>query len=140
MILFVLVTKFLVATGEDYDGNNIRKSEIIDLSYDGAGNQCFDWADYPLDVSRATGGLIEDQVVICGGQNLGGSGSSDCYSISGYTSTFITKMSVKRHSESKIFRGAKLFICQGKNEAKHCRTDKFGRTYELKGDQNLPSL
>ena len=102
IILFLLVTKFLVATGKDYDGNNIRRSEIIDLSYDGAGNQCFDWADYPLDVFKASGGLIEDQVVICGGQKLGGFVSSDCYSISGHTSTFITKMSVKRHSAASI--------------------------------------
>ena len=50
------VSKVLIVTGKD-TFDHIGVSEVIDLSIKGD-NQCFDWFDYPLNISEATGGLV----------------------------------------------------------------------------------
>ena len=50
------VSKVLIVTGKDTH-DHIKVSEVIDLSIKGD-NQCFDWFDYPLNISEATGGLV----------------------------------------------------------------------------------
>ena len=50
------VSKVLIVTGKDTH-DHIKVSEVIDLSIEGD-HQCFDWFDYPLNISEATGGLV----------------------------------------------------------------------------------
>ena len=51
-----IVSKVLIVTGKD-TFDHIKVSEVIDLSIEGD-HQCFDWFDYPLNISEATGGLV----------------------------------------------------------------------------------
>jgi hypothetical protein len=60
-----LDTKFLITTGLDYGGHQ-RNSDILDLTLKEESN-CKKWADYPIDIIRATGGLVGNTVLICGG-------------------------------------------------------------------------
>ena len=62
------MSKFLITTGWNYDGYQ-RDSRMLDLSIKG-GSNCKDWAELPKDVDSATGGVIQDVVVICGVQFL----------------------------------------------------------------------
>ena len=50
------MSKVLIVTGKDTH-DHIKVSEVIDLSIEGD-YQCFDWFDYPLNISEATGGLV----------------------------------------------------------------------------------
>ena len=54
--IFFTVSKVLIVTGKDTH-DHIKVSEVIDLSKEGD-HQCFDWVDYPLNISEATGGLV----------------------------------------------------------------------------------
>ena len=92
------VTKFLIAIG--YDGNPVSTSELIDLSLDDD-DQCFNWVDYPLELDGATGGLLGNTPLICGGESFG-QYIDECYSLNGETSKFVTKMSVKTSGAASI--------------------------------------
>ena len=59
------VTKFLITTGKNSDGHQ-RTSEMIDLAIK-SDSSCKNWAEFPKDVYKATGGVIKETVVICGG-------------------------------------------------------------------------
>ena len=89
---------------------------MLDLSIKG-GSNCKDWAELPKDVESATGGLINDVVVICGGGISAGSFSEafdECYSLNGKTATLITHMSVKRlYAASLVIDKTKLWITGG---------------------------
>ena len=86
------VTKFLIATGADTNFMPVSTSELIDLSLDDD-DQCFNWVDYPLELYGATGGLLGNTPLICGGWSFG-QYIDECYSLNGETSKFVTKMSV----------------------------------------------
>jgi hypothetical protein len=111
-ILFT-VTKFLITTGYDSDGYQ-RTSEMIDLAIK-SDSSCKNWAEFPKDVAGATGGVIKETVVICGGedQNIGES-FDECYSLNGKVATLITHMSAKRtYAASLVINGASLWITGG---------------------------
>ena len=105
------VSKFLITTGWNQNGYP-RDSKILDLSIKG-GSNCNDWAEFPKDVVGATGGVIQDVVVICGG----GDASSEfnkCYSLNGQAATPITHMSAKRqYAASLVIDKTKLWITGG---------------------------
>ena len=106
------VTKFLIATGRDTNYNPVSKSELIDLSLDDD-DQCFNWVDYPLELHVATGGLLGNTPLICGGR-LFGQYIDECYSLDGETSKFVTKMSVKRsYAASIVLNETILWITGG---------------------------
>jgi hypothetical protein len=109
------VSKFLITTGWNQNGYP-RDSRILDLSIKG-GSNCNDWAEFPKDVVGATGGVIQDVVVICGG----GDPSSEfnkCYSLNGQAATPITHMSTKRqYAASLVIDKTKLWITGGLNLA-----------------------
>ena len=110
---FFTVTKFLITTGWNPDGHQ-RTSEMIDLAIK-SDSSCRNWAEFPRDVDSATGGLIKETVVICGGGNTEGS-SDECYSLNGQVATLITHMSVKReYAASLVINGASLWITGGWN-------------------------
>ena len=87
---------------------------MLDLSIKG-GSNCKDWAELPKDVDSATGGVIQDVVVICGGGNLDiGQSFDECYSLNGKTATLITQMSAKRQfAASLVIDKTKLWITGG---------------------------
>ena len=69
---------------------------------------CFDWhPDFKISVVGATGGLIGDTVIICGGVWIG-SGSDqtnqldECYSLTSEKATIVTHMSVEREYAASI--------------------------------------
>ena len=66
-------------------------------------DQCFNWVDYPLELYAATGGLLGNTPLICGGKLHGLTQPVDeCYRLNGEKSTFVTKMLVKRSSAASI--------------------------------------
>ena len=64
-------------------------------------DQCFNWVDYPLELDGATGGLLGNTPLICGGWSFG-QDIDECYSLNGVASKFVTKMSVKRRWAASI--------------------------------------
>ena len=87
-----------MTTGFNSDGYQTT-SEIADLTVKG-GNMCNNWPDFPIGVSRATGGLIGDTVIICGG--FAGSFVDECYSLTSEKATLVTHLSVARHLPASI--------------------------------------
>ena len=62
---------------------------------------CNNWPDFPIDVYGATGGLIGDTVIICGGYD-DGSYVDECYSLTSEKATLVTHMSVGRSGAASI--------------------------------------
>ena len=58
---------------------------------------CNNWPDFPISVAGATGGLIGDTVIICGGNKI-----DECYSLTSEKATLVTHMSVWRYSAASI--------------------------------------
>ena len=101
----------MVTTGWSDDGNQ-RTSEMIDLAIK-SDSSCKNWAEFPKDVDSATGGVIKETVVICGG-GIPGESSDECYSLNGKVATLITHMSAKRaYAASLVINGASLWITGG---------------------------
>ena len=107
------VTKILIATGIN-DGKAVSTVEIIDMSLDDD-DQCFNWADYPLALQGATGGLLGKTPVICGGKSLQGQDINECYSFNGETSKFVTKMSKSRGGGASIVLNETILWITGGN-------------------------
>ena len=132
------VTKFLIATGLDTDEHPVSTSELIDLSLNND-DQCFNWVDYPLDVSGATGGLLGNTPLICGVYVFSSSKKIDeCYSLNGETSKFVTKMSVKRWSAaSTVLNETILWITGGWGSNERLASSEYIR---LSGSSPGPCL
>jgi hypothetical protein len=109
------VSKFLITNGWNFDRFH-RDSKMLDLSIKG-GSNCKDWAELPKDVDAATGGVIQDVVVICGGGISAGSFGetfNECYSLNGKTANLFTHMSAKRkYAASLVIDKTKLWITGG---------------------------
>ena len=58
---------------------------------------CNNWPNFPIGVSGATGGLIGDTVIICGGWDV-----DECYSLTSEKATLVTHMSVGREYAASI--------------------------------------
>ena len=87
-------------------------SEMIDLAIK-SDSSCKNWAEFPKDVVAATGGVIKETVIICGGGNSDES-LDECYSLNGKVATLITHMSSKRkYAASLVINGASLWITGG---------------------------
>ena len=65
------------------------------------GIKCNNWPDFPISVRGATGGLIGDIVIICGGYN-GPLYVNECYSLTSEKATLVTHMSVGREYAASI--------------------------------------
>ena len=63
---------------------------------------CNNWPDFSISVDRATGGLIGDTVIICGGGYNVGSSVDECYSLTSEKATLVTHMSVVRYGAASI--------------------------------------
>ena len=85
---------------------------MLDLSIKG-GSNCKDRAELLKDVDGATGGVIQDVVVICGG-GISGEFLDECYSLNSKSATLITHMSAKRkYAASLVIDETKLWITGG---------------------------
>ena len=108
------VTKFLITTGTHGYGQNY-KSRLIDLSINAA-SSCFDWPLLPINVYKATGGLVSNTPLICGGWDHDASQASDeCHIIDGRKPTLNTTMILKRcEAASIVLNENTLWITGGK--------------------------
>jgi hypothetical protein len=61
---------------------------------------CNNWPDLPISIFGATGGLIGDTVIICGGYD--GSSVDECYSLTSEKATLFTHISVGRDGAASI--------------------------------------
>ena len=85
---------------------------------------CFDWhPDFEIRVVGATGGLVGDTVIICGGVWIGsGSDQSNqfdgCYSLTSEKATIVTQMSVERdYAASIVLDDNILWVTGGSSSA-----------------------
>ena len=63
---------------------------------------CNNWPDYPINVQGATGGLIGNTVIICGGWDGNAVYADECYSLTSEKATLVTYMSVGRWDAASI--------------------------------------
>ena len=109
----IAVSKFLITTGKTTGYDYIKKSEILDIS-DQKKFQCADWVDYPIGVYGATGGLVGQVPVICGGWSSGY--IDDCYKVTGNKAVFLGKMKTKRYAAaSVVLKNTVLWVTGGKD-------------------------
>ena len=112
----------MVTTGFNQDGKPTT-SEIVDLTVKG-GNLCNNWPDFPIGVSGATGGLIGDTVIICGG--WGSSSIAECYSLTSEKATIVTHMSVGRgEAASIVLDDNTLWVTGGLNSGGYLATTEY---------------
>lgn len=134
--ILLTVTKILITTGRNSDGYQ-RSSEMIDLSIK-SNSKCNDWAEYPKDATDITGGVIQDTVVICGGE-VPGEILDECYSLNGRKASLVTHMSAKRvNAASLVINKTSLWISGGFNfESGYLDTSEF---ITLEGSRPGPNL
>ena len=68
---------------------------------------CKNWPEFPVRLDGATGGLVKDTVIICGGFNGTFSHvdewiTNECYSLTSEKATLVTLMSVRRAGAASI--------------------------------------
>ena len=78
--LFIADRKVIVVTGEPRKG----QSQVETFNSIGQAKQCNSIEKYPLEIDNAQGGVVNDQVVICGGTTTGEylGAISQCYKLS----------------------------------------------------------
>ena len=95
----------------DSVGVRVKKSEILDLSETNR-FQCLDWVDYPIGIQRATGGLVGDLPVICGGWS-GIDAIDECYKVTANKAVLLGKMTTKRASAASVVMNDFLWVTGG---------------------------
>ena len=63
---------------------------------------CNNWPNFPISVFGATGGLIGDTVIICGGEDSDSNYVDECHSLTSEKTTPLTHMSVNRTGAASI--------------------------------------
>ena len=80
---------------------------------------CKNWPEFPIGLLGATGGLVGDTVIICGGFNGTFSHveewiTDECYSLTSDKATLVTHMSVRRSGAASIvFNDNALWVTGG---------------------------
>ena len=98
--LFFAVTKFLITTGYYWETHDIvSQSEVLEITSDG-GHPCQNWID--MRVTDATGGLINNTPLICGGFSFTSSSSDTCYSLKENDVTATAQMLANRTYAASI--------------------------------------
>ena len=78
---------------------------------------CKNWPKFPIGLVGATGGLIGDTVIICGGQEIGFVYFDECYSLTSQKATLVTHMSVaRRNPASIVINDNTLWVTGGYNQ------------------------
>ena len=84
---------------------------MVDLTVK-EGSMC-SWPDFPIAVHSATGGLIGNTVIICGGTD-GQTIFDECYSLTFEEANLVTQMSVGRyHAASIVLNESTLWVTGG---------------------------
>ena len=80
------------------------------------GQKCNNWPDYPIGVFGATGGVVGNTVIICGGRDTNYV-SDECYSLTSDKATLVTHMSVQRaYAASIVLNDKTLWVTGGGND------------------------
>ena len=80
------------------------------------GNKCNNWPDFPIGVYGATGGLIGNTVIICGGRDSNFV-ADECYTLTSDKATLVTHMSVRRvYAASIVLNDKTLWVTGGGND------------------------
>ena len=80
------------------------------------GHKCNNWPDFPIGVFGATGGLVGNTVIICGGRDTNYV-SDECYSLTSDKATLVTHMSVQRaYAASIVLNDKTLWVTGGGND------------------------
>ena len=89
----------------------------------------FNWLNFPISVEGATGGLIGETVIICGGGYHNGYNYTiidECYSLTSEKATLVTHMSVGRSGAASIvFNDDALWVTGGFYHLTTIPVDKF---------------
>ena len=72
---------------------------------------CKNWPDFPVGVAGATGGLILNTVIICGGRDYGS--RDECYSLTSEKVAFVTYMNDGRNGAASIVLNGKILWVTG---------------------------
>ena len=96
---------------------------------------CHNWPDFPKNLKGATGGLIGDTIIICGGFNIGWDKVDECYSLTSEKATLVTHMSVRRSTAASIvFNDNALWVTGGSsNVGLHASTEYVTMTQTMPG-------
>ena len=86
--------------GPFFSNHPVPLSEIIDLSCSGY-HRCPDWVDFPSDAYGATGGLLEDVPIICGGYS-NYKYFNECYKVIENGVFLFVVMSTKRYGAASV--------------------------------------
>ena len=89
----------LVATGHDGNWNGKNYTQVVDLSLT---NDCATFPAYPISMDKAAGGLINNILTICGGEDLSSQNLDTCYKYDMAENewTFLCNMQSKRDSHA----------------------------------------
>ena len=103
---------------------------------------CFDWLNFPISVDGATGGLIGETVIICGGGYHNGYNYTiydECYSLTSEKATLVTHMSVERRSAASIVLDDNiLWVTGGYSGAFHLASTEYVTVTGTMLGPNLP--
>ena len=101
---------------------------------------------FPMRFDYATGSLVNDSIIICGGADKWNKIHNECYSLSlktNFAFTFLNNMTKKRYTASSTVIGSRLWITGGcmndedsfddacLNVSPSCRTCKWSNIYFL---------
>ena len=106
----------MVTTGHNLEGYQTT-SEIVDLTVKG-GNLCNNWQNltkdsFTIGVRGATGGMIGDTVIICGGYD-GVNDVDKCYRLTSEKTTLVTHLLFERqYAASIVLNGNILWVTGG---------------------------
>lgn len=116
--------KILITTGYRV-GSNIASSEILNLNKSETW-KCPDWPEYPMAVQGATGGMIGEKPVICGGFPF----TNQCYVMTANKSQFLTNMTSNRGYATSVNHQDYLWITGGYKD----NTNLISSTEKIKSD------
>ena len=97
-------------------------------------NECKNWPDFPVSTGGATGGLIGNTVIICGGYEV-----DDCYSLTSQKAILVTHMSVGRYKAASIVLNDKtLWVTGGQNDGEILASTDYVTINRTLSGPNLP--
>ena len=124
-------TKLLIITGK---GSESTKSEIIDLA--DPDMKCEPWDDYPLDVYGASGKVVNDNVMICGGRDQKTKKIMDkCYKLGPNSTEAMPNLATPSYGSSSGVLNNSLFITGGYKDSANPLGERMDRTEFISENQ-----
>ena len=119
-------------------GTHSSKIEIIDLA--NSTLFCDPWVDYPLDVYYATGQVVGNDVVVCGGKLHNSRGVvNDCYKLGPKSAEPWPNLSLARGESSTGVLNNSLMVVAGRSTGSFVKNVDFISENEQKDGPNLPT-